>query len=1019
MFHYNQQYEEHDAGYNHSSNEDMDATEASASSPPSASASASSSSSSLLSSPSLPSSSSQLQHIDSDLNMNMTSISHHKGKKPLVGYTRPKNMALMIDMMEYPEDRNDDSHQAVNEMEHLQQRTQHYVPSTVSAPVAATKRRQPSQKQLQYPQNHYGYDLQQKQIQQQQQQQQQKQQKEQNREPRRQKTQDRPTNTTATNSSCPEPAIILLDGSNEALTSSPRPVSLRRRSHTMPSSTVEQASHSNSNSNSNGASNSAVGTPVEQTTFSSIPSSPLPPSLSPILAPQLEGDQRRGKRARSRSVSISSSSHSQYSTGVTSSSAVPLPTLPLYPQQQQGASQQGQSSPARGVIVNIQPDGLGGDGSGSGSDKTDGECEAVKAASSSNTAPTTLSPAPGLNSQVSDSDNSGSSAGGSQPQSHTPQHSPWFFDFFKNRKASLPKHAPMNHQQAVVQAASSIIAAGAAAAAAATAAGILKSPSLVDVTGQQHKNTTESIQTNAPLIEISPPMTKSRMNGDGSSATSRAHDALAGLKVQPIPPIRKSSSNVKSMQRINNNHSGSRPSTPSPAYQTLTQALETSLSWSAIAVGTTTEHNHLVNSTLTSTLTPVVKTQSTFSRVAAALVGATVGRHRPSLADEVESGTHGSSVAVAKQLSTDDIKVDDVMSLGSEKLEAAEAARDQGLDQEQLDQHTPHMRAEKTTPELMEFIDRLYQTILSKDVALERSKKQVSNLQKELEHVRSRADDDKKALIDEVDCAKKQIVIMEENFLLWRTKVHNDQLILQEDILQEHLVKQDHIEKLEEDLNTSQAEVHRLRSRLLILEYEDGYIGPSSLLPEGESSLQDADNENDISFYDSIAAGPGSDNPSTVVTIEYGPMTVATHKRRSNDFKALQIKAQSFEQQVQELKKLLETEKQDRQRELIDFRMKMNDKCVKLQQEMQAAKMESTMYTEMMHEVVAENDGLRKQIKDAQRMLRKNGHQRGYDGEHSGNYKAKSKSRDLFGYSTGLDDIDDSGSEDELEDVII
>lgn len=40
---------------------------------------------------------------------------------------------------------------------------------------------------------------------------------------------------------------------------------------------------------------------------------------------------------------------------------------------------------------------------------------------------------------------------------------------------------------------------------------------------------------------------------------------------------------------------------------------------------------------------------------------------------------------------------------------------------------------------------------------------------------------------------KEQVVSMEVNFLLWRTKIHNDQMTQQEEFLQERLVKQDRV----------------------------------------------------------------------------------------------------------------------------------------------------------------------------------------------------------------------------------
>jgi hypothetical protein len=45
----------------------------------------------------------------------------------------------------------------------------------------------------------------------------------------------------------------------------------------------------------------------------------------------------------------------------------------------------------------------------------------------------------------------------------------------------------------------------------------------------------------------------------------------------------------------------------------------------------------------------------------------------------------------------------------------------------------------------------------------------------------------------ELDTVKEQVNKMEENFLLWRTKVHDDQMTYQEEFLQERLVKQDQV----------------------------------------------------------------------------------------------------------------------------------------------------------------------------------------------------------------------------------
>ncbi|KAF9939661.1 hypothetical protein BGZ65_009902 [Modicella reniformis] len=101
-------------------------------------------------------------------------------------------------------------------------------------------------------------------------------------------------------------------------------------------------------------------------------------------------------------------------------------------------------------------------------------------------------------------------------------------------------------------------------------------------------------------------------------------------------------------------------------------------------------------------------------------------------------------------------------------------------------------------------------------------------------------------------------------------------------------------------------------------------------------------------------------------------MTAAVHKRRSGDFKMLEQKARSFEVQIQQLKGSLEKERQDYQKALVEFRMRMQDRCLKLEHEVHAGKIESTMYTEMIHEIVTENDDLRKQIKVAQRQMPRN-----------------------------------------------
>ena len=70
------------------------------------------------------------------------------------------------------------------------------------------------------------------------------------------------------------------------------------------------------------------------------------------------------------------------------------------------------------------------------------------------------------------------------------------------------------------------------------------------------------------------------------------------------------------------------------------------------------------------------------------------------------------------------------------------------------------------------------------------------------------------------------------------------------------------------------------------------------------------------------------------------------------------------------------------------------------------------MYTEMMHEIVTENDDLRKQVKNANRKIHR---QRS---SISSSKSRKGRSQDYYGYS--MDDSDSVyGSEDDMEDVII
>lgn len=127
-------------------------------------------------------------------------------------------------------------------------------------------------------------------------------------------------------------------------------------------------------------------------------------------------------------------------------------------------------------------------------------------------------------------------------------------------------------------------------------------------------------------------------------------------------------------------------------------------------------------------------------------------------------------------------------------------------------------------------------------------------------------------------------------------------------------------------LHASQEEVTRLRNRLLVLEYEDGYVGPAAFLPSPTTT----------SFKSDHLSDPY--NHCTAIAIEHGPMTVNSHKRRSGDFRILEQRAQSFEGQVHELKRTMEKLRQDQEKDIAELKMKFGAKCSKLEHDFHAAK---------------------------------------------------------------------------------
>ncbi|KAG0349648.1 hypothetical protein BG005_010848 [Podila minutissima] len=516
------------------------------------------------------------------------------------------------------------------------------------------------------------------------------------------------------------------------------------------------------------------------------------------------------------------------------------------------------------------------------------------------------------------------------------QHSSSLFDFFRTRKQPISKNSAHH---------------AAAAAAANTSGATFPTPPL---------------PSNLPLMGTPPTIARSRMG------PLHRYPSYA-----PVPPLLQKQSldlcAFSGYQTSSSSTFGS-PMTKHDCHAATVSILPTSVMTPSSSTSSFASPHFHSPHTFSSCANPshhptlINTAHSTLSKVAA-VVGATIGKRRGSVTAEALEQGQGPSHAKAHESSN------------SSQIR-------QGLSQSQLNEHAKFLKEAKTTQDLVDYIDKLYHTVLNESVALDHANKQVSALQKELHQTKSHAEENRKGLVDEAGRVKKQIVTMEENFLLWRNKVHNDQMAQQEDFLHERLVRQNRIEELEDDLNTSQDEVARLRRRLLVLEYEDGYVGPTSLLNDGLSAP---------------------------IAPENSPMTVATHKRRSADFKILEMRAQDYEHQLQGLVRALETERQDHQKDFVEFRMRMHIKVAKLEEEIQAAKMESSIYTEMMHEIVTENDTLRTKVKQAQRKSRIGG------GGSSTSFGSSPKSyQDYYSYP-GFDGSGDSmcGSDDEMEDIAI
>ncbi|KAF9402849.1 hypothetical protein BGZ94_004790, partial [Podila epigama] len=468
------------------------------------------------------------------------------------------------------------------------------------------------------------------------------------------------------------------------------------------------------------------------------------------------------------------------------------------------------------------------------------------------------------------------------------QHSSSLFDFFRTRKQSISKNGAHQAAAAAAATAASTSATANSGSTAGTGTGTGIGTGTAAATSSS-SSTVPSLPANLPFMGTPPTISKSRM-GPHPHYPSHYAPTSSMLRKQSLDSSvfrGYPSYNTGNQMTFNDRHTPI--STNVPSTTTFTNPPSNAMpsprpSFSSPSSASTPDQP----ATLTHTA------HSTFSKVAAAVVGVTVGRRRPSVTAEIletgqggppkhDGNTCGSSIHPVRK----------------------------GLDASQLENHAKFLSEAKTTQELTEYIEQLYHTILTNNVALEYSNKQMAALQKELDQTKSQAEEEKKALTAETQRVKEQVATMEENFLLWRNKVHSDQVAAQEEYLHERLLKQDRIEELEEDLFNSKEEVTRLRNRLLVLEYEDGYIGPTSFLSD----------------YTSFSKPP-----------EIGPMTVANHKRRSADFKMLEQQIVNYEHKMREFERTLEAERQGHQKEIVDFRLRMHSKVAKLEEQVQAAK---------------------------------------------------------------------------------
>ncbi|KAG0359248.1 hypothetical protein BGZ54_010037 [Gamsiella multidivaricata] len=360
---------------------------------------------------------------------------------------------------------------------------------------------------------------------------------------------------------------------------------------------------------------------------------------------------------KSRSGSVSSGHYVEIGRTSNASQDVPVPSLPTHLRKQQ--QQQLSQSPASSVVVSVQ-NNVASPTTSIGGGKAGWERE--------DTTPTTPT--------------SQGNRKGPASETQTPQTSSSLFDFLRNRRSSISRNNPQLQQ--VAKAASSVIAAGAISAVATMTAG---NPG------------TGSNNHGAMMMGTPPSIAKSRMNTPSPLGP-------------PIPPPSRKQSLDVSAFRANQqimDPSMQKDDRQTPAMPVLptsyaTNANDTSLSESTLDSSTQNEQGPRERVQQIQYYSITSAAQLTFSKVAAAVVGATVGKRRPSVPSELEAGigygtNKGRSLGGMRRQSISSYK----SSLGEQwSLSGSGATRfgQQALDQQQLNNHMQFMKSEVRADEL-------------------------------------------------------------------------------------------------------------------------------------------------------------------------------------------------------------------------------------------------------------------------------------------------------------------------------